>query len=61
MNSEVGTIPEIFEWKSSAAKVKAHKTPEVMTLWNLMTELGENMKLSSIPETKEVFVNFKAI
>jgi hypothetical protein len=61
MRSEGGTLLEIFEWKSKAAKSKAHKNPDVMTLWNLMLELGDIVKLSSISETKEVFANFKAI
>jgi hypothetical protein len=61
MRSEDGTLLEVFEWKSRTAKVKAHKAPEVMKLWTLMIELGKNVKLSSVQETKEVFANFKAL
>jgi hypothetical protein len=61
MKSEDGVLLEIFEWKSKAAKTKAHKTPEVMALWNLMMELGKNVSLKTLPEAKDVFANFKPI
>jgi hypothetical protein len=32
-----------------------------MSLWTLMMELGKNVRFSSVPETKEVFANFRAI
>lgn|SRR5262249_3524702 len=32
---------EIFEWKSPAAKTRAHKSPAVLKVWDHMTELTE--------------------
>jgi hypothetical protein len=61
MKSGNGVLLEIFEWKSKEAKVKAHKSLEVMALWNTMVELGENVSLKMVPEAKDIFANFKAI
>ena len=47
--------------ESKDAKTKAHKSPEVMALWNRMMELGTNIPLKKAPETGDVFANFKAI
>ena len=61
MKSVDGIILEVFEWKSKAAKVKAHKSPAVMSLWDRMMVLGENVSLETLPEAKDIFANFKAI
>ena len=47
--------------ESKDAKIKDLKSPEVMALWNRMMELGTNIPLKKVPETGDVFANFKAI
>jgi hypothetical protein len=43
MKSSDGAILEVSEWKLKSAKIKAHKTPEVMSLGSLMMELGKDV------------------
>lgn len=61
MKSNDGAIIEVFEWKSMAAKKKAMKAQELWTLWGEIEEVSTMVKLSSVPETKEVISNFKSI
>jgi hypothetical protein len=61
MKSEERIILEVFELKAKPMKVKDQKSPEVMRRWNLMIELGKTAKLATVPETKVVFANLKAM
>jgi hypothetical protein len=61
MKSIDGSIIEVFEWKSMAAKKKAMKSELLWKLWGEIEEVSTKVKLSSVPETKEVISNFKSI
>jgi hypothetical protein len=61
MKSADGAIIEVFEWKSMAAKRKAMKAKELWELWEEIELHGSKVKLSSVPEAKEVISNFKSI
>jgi hypothetical protein len=56
-----GAIIEVFEWKSMASKKKAMKSEKLWKLWEEIEEVSTKVKLSSIPETREMISNFKSI
>jgi len=61
MKSIDGTFISIFEWKSMPAKKKAMESEELMNLWDEIENHGTMVRLSSVPETKEVITNFRSI
>jgi hypothetical protein len=61
MKSVDGTFISVFEWKSIPAKQEAMKSEELMNLWDEIGSHGTMVKLSSVPETREVITNFKSI
>jgi hypothetical protein len=61
MKSIEGYFIEVIEWKSMAAKKKAMKSEELWKLWGEIEEYGAKVKLSSVPEAREVISNFMAI
>ena len=61
MKSVDGSIIEVFEWRSMAAKKKAMQSPELWELWNEIELHGTKVKLSSVPECREVISNFRSI
>jgi hypothetical protein len=61
MKSVDGTIISVFEWISMTAKKKAMESEELMNLWDQIGTHGTMIKLSSVPETREVISNFKSI
>jgi len=61
MKSIDGTFISVFEWKSMPAKNKAMESEELISLWNEIRQHGIMVKLSSVPETREVITNFKSI
>jgi quinol monooxygenase YgiN len=61
LQSEDGTLIEIFEWKSEEATEKAHYTPAIMKIWESMMGVAEMANLSSLPEAGHPFPNFRAL
>jgi quinol monooxygenase YgiN len=61
MRAENGTIIEVFEWKSSNAKIQAHKNENVMNIWNQFFDLADLVGIGTLKETKEPFASFKAL
>jgi hypothetical protein len=61
MKSSDGSFIEVFEWRSMEAKRQAMKSEKLWELWGEMEEYGTKVKLSSVPETREVISNFKSI
>jgi hypothetical protein len=61
MKSVDGTIVSVFEWISMTSKKKAMESEELMNLWDEIGAHGTMIKLSSVPETREVITNFKSI
>jgi hypothetical protein len=61
MKSVDRSVIEVFEWQSVAAKRKAMKSEELWKLWGEIEKYGTKVKLSSIPETREIISNFKSI
>ena len=39
---------ELFQWKDGRSSGRAHRTPEVMAIWNPMTAILERMQLARV-------------
>jgi hypothetical protein len=39
---------ELFEWKDGRSSGRAHRTPEVMAIWNPMTAILHSMQLARV-------------
>lgn len=61
MQSENGTILEIFEWVSLEAKGKAHESEAVMNIWSRFEGLADIVSLDTLEETKRPFAAFEVI
>ncbi len=59
MNSENGTIIEVFEWESKEKKERAHEDPKVASLWNQFFDHAEMVPLDSLKEAHHPFATFK--
>jgi hypothetical protein len=56
-----GTIVEIFEWRSAAAKEQAHRNPAVRQLWEPMMECCEFPGLGDLDEARHPFASFEVL
>ncbi|OPA73246.1 hypothetical protein BVG16_29645 [Paenibacillus selenitireducens] len=61
LQSEDGTILEIFEWKSLSAKDQAHYSPAIQQIWDVMMQVAEMTTLSTLPEATKVFPIWKQL
>jgi len=61
LESENGTIIEIFEWTGDAAKDAAHKHPAIRVIWGKMMDICSFPSLKDLPEAKHSFPNFTRI
>jgi hypothetical protein len=61
MESEDGTIIEVFEWSSAEAIEQAHHNPAVLALWAEFEPACEYVPLSSLPESQHPFSEFKSL
>ena len=61
VESENGTIIEIFEWTSVKAKDIAHKHPAVRAIWGKMMDICTFPPMEDLPEAKHSFPNFKIL
>lgn len=60
MRAKDGLLVEVFEWQKDAIE-KAHNMPAVQELWAKYEEVCDYIPLSQLPETQEMFAEFKAI
>ena len=58
MQSEDGTIIEIFEWKSKAAIESAHTNPRVQKMWQAYFSVCDFVPVSQVPEISSLFSEF---
>ncbi len=56
-----GIIVEIFEWKSDASKVQAHKNVSVRDHWAKIEANSTGAKLSDLEESDATYANFHPI
>ena len=61
LESEDGTIIEVFEWMDEAAKNAAHKHPAVRKIWGPMMDMCTFPAIKDLPEAQKSFPNFKLI
>ena len=58
MQSEDGTLVEVFEWLSPEAIERAHHTPAVLALWAEFESACEYVPLSALAEAQHPFSEF---
>lgn len=61
MRSEDSSIIEVFEWKSREAIQTAHTNPRVNEMWREYGEVCNFVPVATIPETSNMFAEFKAL
>ncbi len=59
--SKEGVVIHISEWSSQEAIDAAHKTPEVLALWDRFFACCEWVKLDQLSESHDDFASFEAI
>lgn len=59
MKSSNGTVIEVFEWKSKEALESAHTNPDILKMWGEYEKVCEYTPLSELPESSQVFAEFK--
>jgi hypothetical protein len=58
MESENGTIIEVFGWKSREALELAHQNKAVQKMWAQFAEVCEFIPVGNVDESKELFSEF---
>jgi quinol monooxygenase YgiN len=58
MEAKDGTIIEVFEWKSKAAKEQAHNNPAVLKMWGQYAEVCEYIPIGKVEEAANLFSDF---
>lgn len=61
LQSEDGTLIELFEWKDEKAMHVAHEHPAIRTIWGEMEGICTFPSLQDLPEAKHRFPNFKLL
>lgn len=61
VRSKDGVIVHISEWTSDEAIEKAHRTPEVLALWDRFAACSQYVPLATLSEVHEDFATFKSI
>lgn len=61
MRSRSGALVQVSEWASQEAIDTAHKTPEVLAMWERFGACCEFGPLSALPECGEMFATFRAV
>ncbi len=56
-----GVILHISEWGSEDAIERAHRTPEVLALWERFAACCDYVRLDTLAESREDFATFEAI
>ena len=61
VESEDGTILEIFEWTGDDAKNHAHEHPAIRSIWGSMEGICDFPAFQTLPESKTPFPNFSVL
>lgn len=61
LQSENGTIIQIWEWQSKRAMKVAHEHPAIRTIWGEMHGICEFTSLKDLPESATRFPAFKIL
>jgi hypothetical protein len=60
MRSREGVMIQVSEWVSDEAIETAHRTPEVLALWERFDACCEYVRLDALAESHEDFATFDA-
>ena len=55
MESEDGTVIEVFEWKSREAIEQAHSSPAVQKMWEEYAAVCDYVPVAEVPEASQIF------
>jgi len=61
MRARDGTIIEVSEWKSQKAIDAAHKSPNVLAMWEKFFAICDCVPFRTLAETEEMFPNFEPL
>lgn len=61
MESEDGTIVEVFEWASMDAIEAAHQNPVVAEMWDQYSRVCDYVPIASVPEANQIFSQFSPV
>jgi quinol monooxygenase YgiN len=61
MRAGDGRIIEVSEWKSEEEIDAAHKSPNVLAMWNKFIAICDCVPLNTLAEAKEMFAGFEQI
>ncbi len=61
MQSQDGTIIEVFEWKSPEAIQQAHTNKDVGQMWQEFSQVCEYVPIGQVPESSNLFADYSAI
>ena len=61
METENGTVIEVFGWKSKKAMEEAHSNPKVLEMWQEYSKVCEYVPIGTIKETGKLFSEFTPI
>lgn len=61
METQEGTIIEVFEWKSKQALESAHRNPAVQAMWKEYAEVCDYVPVASVEEAKQLFSEFSPL
>lgn len=58
METQDGTIVEVFEWKSKELMESAHTNPVVQAMWQRYAEVCDYVPIADVAEAHQVFSEF---
>ncbi|MEZ6241672.1 MAG: hypothetical protein R3B57_01375 [Phycisphaerales bacterium] len=61
MRASDGTIVDVSEWVDEEAIERAHRTPEVLALWERFSACSDYVSLNTLGEVNEMFATFEAV
>ena len=61
MQSQDGTIIEVFEWKSAEAIQQAHTNKAVGQMWQEFSQVSEYVPIGQVSESSNLFADYSCI
>jgi hypothetical protein len=61
MQSQDGTVVEVFEWKSAEAIQQAHSNKAVGQMWMEFSEVCDYIPIGQVPESSNLFADYSPV
>jgi hypothetical protein len=61
LRAAVGTVVEVFEWRSAEVIQQAHHNPAVQALWAEFGAVCDYRRLAELAECQQMFAEFDAV